>query len=61
MTAISELKYACVGGPLQVRILRKWKPDNRRHETWYLAVDKFVSYPSLNFNLFSVFVNFFFI
>ncbi|CAH1446305.1 unnamed protein product [Lactuca virosa] len=41
MTAISELKYGCIGGPLQVRILRKWKPDNRRHETWYLAVDKF--------------------
>ncbi|CAH1444996.1 unnamed protein product [Lactuca virosa] len=30
MTNISDLKYACEGGPLQVRILRKWKSDYRR-------------------------------
>ncbi|KAL7588139.1 hypothetical protein Lser_V15G39993 [Lactuca serriola] len=41
MTNISDLKYACEGGPLQVRILRKWKSDYRRYETWYLAVDKY--------------------
>ncbi|CAH1436144.1 unnamed protein product [Lactuca virosa] len=41
MATISELKYACAGEKLQVRILRKWKPQPRHHETWYLAVDKF--------------------
>ncbi|CAH1446092.1 unnamed protein product [Lactuca virosa] len=41
MTNISDLKYACEGGPLQVRILRKWKSDYRRYETWYLAVDRY--------------------
>ncbi|CAH1424176.1 unnamed protein product [Lactuca virosa] len=41
MTSISELKYACVGDAIQVRILRRWKPQYRRHETWFLDVDKF--------------------
>lgn len=47
MTNISDLKYACEGGALQVRILRKWKPHYRRHETWYLGVDKYVSKSNL--------------
>lgn len=47
MTNISDLKYACEGGALQVRILRKWKPQYRRHETWYLGVDKYVSKSNL--------------
>ncbi|CAH1446867.1 unnamed protein product [Lactuca virosa] len=42
MTSISELKAEGVGGPLQVRILRKWKHDVRQYETWYLAVDRFL-------------------
>ncbi|CAI9263281.1 unnamed protein product [Lactuca saligna] len=41
MTNISDLKYACEGGALQVRILHKWKPQYRRYETWYLGVDKY--------------------
>ncbi|CAH1428184.1 unnamed protein product [Lactuca virosa] len=41
MTSISELKAEGIGGPLQVRILRKWKHDVRQYETWYLAVDRF--------------------
>ncbi|CAH1421553.1 unnamed protein product [Lactuca virosa] len=41
MTSISELKIDGIGGPLQVRILRKWKHDVRQYESWYLAVDKF--------------------
>ncbi|CAI9280717.1 unnamed protein product [Lactuca saligna] len=41
MTSISDLKTDGIGGPLQVRILRKWKHDVRRYETWYLAVDRF--------------------
>ncbi|CAI9297688.1 unnamed protein product [Lactuca saligna] len=41
MTTISELKAEGIGGPLQVRILRKWKHDIRQYETWYLAVDKY--------------------
>ncbi|CAI9266023.1 unnamed protein product [Lactuca saligna] len=43
MTSLSDLKTDGIGGPLQVRILRKWKHDVRRYETWYLAVDRFVS------------------
>ncbi|CAI9259362.1 unnamed protein product [Lactuca saligna] len=42
MTTISELKAKGVGGPLQVRILRKWKHDIWQYETWYLAVEKYV-------------------
>ncbi|CAH1421082.1 unnamed protein product [Lactuca virosa] len=30
-----------IGGPIQVRILHKWRHDVRRYETWYLAVDRF--------------------
>ncbi|CAI9271748.1 unnamed protein product [Lactuca saligna] len=41
MTNISNLKTDGIGGPLQVRILRKWKHDVRRYETWYLGVNKF--------------------
>ncbi|CAI9274636.1 unnamed protein product [Lactuca saligna] len=41
MTIISELKVEGIGGPLQVRILRKWKHDIRQYETWYLVVDKY--------------------
>ncbi|CAH1421159.1 unnamed protein product [Lactuca virosa] len=41
MTSISDLKTDGIGGPLQVRILRKWKHDVRQYETWYLAVDRF--------------------
>ncbi|CAI9293828.1 unnamed protein product [Lactuca saligna] len=41
MSNISELKTDGIGGPLQVRILRKWKHGVRRYETWYLAVDRF--------------------
>ncbi|CAI9263702.1 unnamed protein product [Lactuca saligna] len=41
MSSISELKTDGIGGPLQVRILRKLKHDLRRYETWYLAVDRF--------------------
>ncbi|CAI9299803.1 unnamed protein product [Lactuca saligna] len=41
MTSISDLKTDGIGGPLQVRILQKWKHDVRRYETWYLAVDRF--------------------
>lgn len=43
MTNKSDLEYPCKGGPLQVLILCKWKPDYRQYETWYLAVDKYVS------------------
>ncbi|CAH1448648.1 unnamed protein product [Lactuca virosa] len=42
MTSISDLKTDGIGGPLQVRILRKWKHDVRQYETWYLAVDRFI-------------------
>ncbi|CAH1450050.1 unnamed protein product [Lactuca virosa] len=41
MCSISDLKCEGVGAPLQVRIIRKWKNDIRRYETWYLAVDRF--------------------
>ncbi|CAI9300683.1 unnamed protein product [Lactuca saligna] len=41
MTTIFELKAEGTGGPLQVRILRKWKHDIWQYETWYLAVDKY--------------------
>ncbi|CAI9290022.1 unnamed protein product [Lactuca saligna] len=41
MSSISELKTDGIGGPLQVRIVRKWRHDVRRYETWYLAVDRF--------------------
>ncbi|CAI9283145.1 unnamed protein product [Lactuca saligna] len=40
MNTISDLTYGCAGNPLQIRILRKWKPQFRRHETWFLGVDK---------------------
>jgi hypothetical protein len=43
MTTISELKAEGIGGPLQVRILHKWKHDIRQYETWYLDVDKYIS------------------
>lgn len=43
MTSISDLKTDGTGGPLQLRILQKWKHDVRRYETRYLAVDRFVS------------------
>lgn len=36
MTSISELKAEGIGGPLQDRILRKWKHDVRQYETWLL-------------------------
>ncbi|CAI9283387.1 unnamed protein product [Lactuca saligna] len=41
MMIISELKVEGIGGPLQVRILRKWKHDIRQYETWYLVVNKY--------------------
>ncbi|CAH1424025.1 unnamed protein product [Lactuca virosa] len=41
MTNISDLKYACERGQLQVRILGKCKPNYRHYETWYLGVDKY--------------------
>ncbi|CAH1421449.1 unnamed protein product [Lactuca virosa] len=41
MTSISEQKAEGIGGPLHVRILRKWKHDVRQYETWYLTVDRF--------------------
>ncbi|CAI9291019.1 unnamed protein product [Lactuca saligna] len=40
MTNISDL-IGGIRGPLQVRILRKWKHDVRHYETWYLGVNKF--------------------
>ncbi|CAI9283345.1 unnamed protein product [Lactuca saligna] len=43
MASISELKTDGIGGPLQVRILRKWKHEVRQYETWYLAVDRFAN------------------
>lgn len=43
-TAISELGYASPGTALQVCILRTWTPQVRGHETWFLAVDKYVSF-----------------
>lgn len=43
MCSIVDLKCEGVGAPLQVRIIRKWKHDIRRYETWYLGVDRFVS------------------
>ena len=42
-TTISELQYGSPGTKLEVRILRTWKPQQRTYETWYLAVDKYVS------------------
>ncbi|CAH1427026.1 unnamed protein product [Lactuca virosa] len=41
MSSISDLKCEGVRSPLQVRIIRNWRHDVRRYETWYLAVDRF--------------------
>nr|KAJ0223746.1 hypothetical protein LSAT_V11C200088840 [Lactuca sativa] len=40
MNTISDLTYRYAGNPLQIWILRKWKPQFRRHETRFLGVDK---------------------
>ncbi|KAL7598499.1 hypothetical protein Lser_V15G23393 [Lactuca serriola] len=37
---ISDLKFGATGGPLEVRILRKWIPHFRQYETWFMAIDK---------------------
>lgn len=49
MSSISELKTDGIGGPLQVRIVRKWRHHVRRYETWYLVVDRFVSHLQIQF------------
>nr|KAJ0224730.1 hypothetical protein LSAT_V11C100043970 [Lactuca sativa] len=41
MTCISDLNCEGVGAPLLLRIIRNWKNDVRRYETWYLGVDRF--------------------
>ncbi|XP_023748562.2 ATP-dependent DNA helicase PIF1-like [Lactuca sativa] len=41
MTTISELKAEGIGGPLQVRILHKWKHDIRQYETCCPKLDKY--------------------
>ncbi|KAL4580454.1 hypothetical protein LXL04_016648 [Taraxacum kok-saghyz] len=37
---ISELKYGCLGGVLEVRVLRRWSRRFHDDESWFLAVDK---------------------
>ncbi|KAL4575522.1 hypothetical protein LXL04_022369 [Taraxacum kok-saghyz] len=40
MTRISELSYGCLGGPLELRILRRWTRRFHDAETCFLAVDE---------------------
>ena len=49
MTRISELKYGCLGGVLEVRILRCWSRRFRDDESWFLAVDKHVCFHIINY------------
>ncbi|CAI9264105.1 unnamed protein product [Lactuca saligna] len=42
MTSISELKRDGIGSPIELRIIRKWRHDVRRYETWFLGVDRFI-------------------
>ncbi|CAH1418756.1 unnamed protein product [Lactuca virosa] len=42
MASIAELKRDGIGSPIDLRIIRKWRHDVRRHETWFVGVDRFV-------------------
>lgn len=43
MASISELKRDGIGSPIDLRIIRKWRHDVRRHETWFIDINKLVS------------------